>query len=195
MDECRVAKVARGQEEGALEVGEVSFVSPLFLVKKRGPRKWRLVVDMRLLNTDLPTRKCRFEGIAVILQVVQRGWWFVTIDLKDGYHHVMMEPESRRFLGVCWRGVVRRFTVLVFGLNCAPWVFTKLVRVLLARWRALGIVVTAWLDDIVVAAPTEEKLVSALKQCAHTWPNLAGLCMRRKFALRQRKWGRFVVLY
>ena len=123
----------RLQEEGALEVGEVSFVSPLFLVAKRGPRKWRLVVDMRLLNTGLPSRKCRFEGIAVILQVVQRGWWFVTIDLPDGYHHVMMEPESRRFLGVCWRGVIRRFTVLVFGLNCAPWVFTKLVRVMLAH--------------------------------------------------------------
>ena len=40
------------------------------------------------------------------------------------------------------------FTVLVFGLSTAPFLFTKLIRVLIKHWRSLAIRIFAVIDDI-----------------------------------------------
>ena len=39
------------------------------------------------------------------------------------------------------------FTVLPFGLSSAPYIFTKLIRLLIRHWRDLGINATIFLDE------------------------------------------------
>ena len=39
-------------------------------------------------------------------------------------------------------------TVLVFGLSSAPFVFTKVLKVLIKHWRSFGIRIFAFIDDV-----------------------------------------------
>ena len=71
----------------------------------------------------------------------------ITFDLKSGYHHINIAPEHRRFLCFSWGGRFYSFNVLPFGLSSAPYVFTKVVRVLVKFWRAQGIRCMVYFDD------------------------------------------------
>ena len=80
-----------------------------------------------------------------------------SFDLKSGYHHVDIYPGHRKFLSFSWRfsdGAVRyfQFSVLPFGLSSAPYVFTKLLKPLVKKWRGEGKTIILYLDDGLGAA-------------------------------------------
>lgn len=135
------------QSNGALvEVDEsqACYCSPAFLVGKfREGRRvgWRLIVDLRFLNTHLHDRSCRYETLAQLKGLIKKGSWLASIDLTDAYHHVGIAPEHQKFLcfGVKVPGAPVRyfqFSALPFGLKPAPLVFTKVARVLVRALRA-----------------------------------------------------------
>lgn len=71
------------------------------------------------------------------------GDFMFTFDLKSGYHHVEIFEEHRKFLSFSWKfsdGNVRyfQFSVLPFGLSSAPYLFTKLLKPLVKKWRSVG---------------------------------------------------------
>lgn len=126
-------------------------VSPLNVIERRG--KLRLVLDLTHVNQFLDTSgtKFRYETISTSREVLQRDDVMFSIDLESAYHHVDMHPDSWEFLGFCWRGQYYVFKVLPFGLSTACWVFTKLTRELVRRWRAKGVRLIHYLDDFLFA--------------------------------------------
>ena len=72
-------------------------------------------------------------------------------DLKSGCHHIDILLEHQTFLGFSWVVYGFRkffvFTVLPFGLSSAPYIFTKVVRVLARYWRSHAVRLTVYLDD------------------------------------------------
>lgn len=50
------------------------------------------------------------------------------IDLKDAYLTVAVQEMSRKFLQFLWKGVIYQYKATPFGLNIAPYVFTKLLK-------------------------------------------------------------------
>ena len=72
-------------------------------------------------------------------------------DLKSGYHNIDILQEHQTFLGFSWVvNAVRKFfvyTVLSFGLSSTPYIFTKVVRVLIRYWRSHALRITVYLDD------------------------------------------------
>lgn len=159
-------EIARLKEEGALELFQVGgprpfalWVFPIHLVPKAGAKRFRLVVDMRRLNKYMPDLKCKMEGLGHIIRMAGRGWWAISFDMEAGYHHFKILPEHRRFLGIFWKGNWYHYNVLPFGMKSSPWWFTKIIRVVIKRWRRLGIFVVAYLDDFVVLARTKEDLI------------------------------------
>jgi hypothetical protein len=79
---------------------------------------------------------------------------------------VDIREQDQRFLGFAWahQGQTRYFvfTVLPFGLNVAPWLFTKLFKPLLARWGEQGIRVALYLDDGLIVANTRAECARAV---------------------------------
>ena len=77
----------------------------------------------------------------------------ISFDLKSGYHHVDIHPESQTFLGFAWKGTKDQsfiyyvFTVLPFGLSSAPYIFTKCLKPLEKHRRMQGINIAICLDD------------------------------------------------
>ena len=113
--------------------------------------KKRLVLDLRGVNDYLPKRKFKYEGLNLVLDMCSRGEYFFTFDLKSGYHHVDIHPDSISYLGFSWGKTNERrfftFQVLPFGLSTACYVFTKLLHPLVQRWRASGLRVILYIDD------------------------------------------------
>ena len=124
--------------------------SPLLVVNNSKGKK-RLVLDLRMVNKHLLKRKFKYEGINLIPDMCSRGDYFVTFDLRSGYHHVDIHPECWTYLGFSWlfNGIRRFFVykVLPFGLSTACYVFTKLLRPLVKRWRFAGLRVILYIDD------------------------------------------------
>ena len=125
-------------------------VSPLgVLPKKNG--KLRLILDLRYVNQFLADMHFSFENLRVIPQLFQSECFMFTIDLKDGYLHISGAEAHRKYLGFSWPldGTVRyfRFAALPFGLKPAPFVFTKVLRPLVAHWRSKGLRIFMFLDD------------------------------------------------
>jgi len=67
---------------------------------------------------------------------------------------VDIHVDSQAYLGFSWGDGVHRkffvFRVLPFGLATACYVFTKLLRPLVKRWRAMGIRVILYIDDGII---------------------------------------------
>ena len=49
------------------------------------------------------------------------------------------------------------FTVFVFGLATAPFIFTKVVKVLIKHWRSMAIRIFAFVDDILGGGGLKKK--------------------------------------
>ena len=141
--------------------------SPLSVVTK-AQGKQRLVLDLRYVNQFLPDRKFKYEGLNLIPSLFCQGDYFAVFDLKSGYHHVDIHEECWPYLGFSWGvGPARRwyaFRVLPFGLSTACYVFTKLMRPLVKRWRAMGLRCVVYIDDGILAASSEQKCMTGMSQ-------------------------------
>ncbi|KAI8490473.1 hypothetical protein Bbelb_317410 [Branchiostoma belcheri] len=77
-----------------------------------------------------------------------------SIDIRDAYFHIPIHESFRRLLRFRWKGQIWEFQALPFGLNCAPRVFTKVTKPILAVIRSRGIRIVIYLDDILVLGRT-----------------------------------------
>ena len=112
--------------------------------------------------------KFKYEDIRTACDLFSKSDWFFKFDYTSGYHHVKIYPEHTTFLGCSLNGhlLYFKFTVLPFGLASAPFMFTKIQKVLVSHWRKQGIRIFTYLDDGAGAKNnyTEAKAVSQLAQ-------------------------------
>jgi hypothetical protein len=126
------------------------LVSPLGMVPKP-PDKYRLILDLRFLNSFLQITKFCYESIREVANPCQQDDLLFTIDLKSGYHHVDIHRDFWQYLGFQWRGQYYVSTQLPFGLAPACYVFTTVLRQLVKSWRARGIRLIPYIDDFLFA--------------------------------------------
>ena len=144
-----------------IECSTCPIVSSPISVVYNAKGKPRLAVDLRYVNQFLPERKFKYEGLNLVPSLFQKDDFFTNFDLKSGYHHVDVHQESWPYLGSSWNyGKVKKwfmFRVLPFGLSTACYVFTKLLRPLVKRWRSHGLRCIVYFDDGIYAAETREQ--------------------------------------
>lgn len=138
-------------EEAKFEVEGINALS----VAVQSSGKKRLILDCSFLNSHLATFKFKLETLPRVISMLQKRMFMVNLDLKSGYHHVPMRKDHWTYLGFMWAGKTYFYKVLPFGLSSGPFIFTKLFRPLMARWRDMGIMVFIYLDDILIAAHDE----------------------------------------
>ncbi len=73
------------------------YVSKAFLVPKPGANSWRLVLDLRHLNTFCSAYKMRMETLKKLQRVMRGGEWMASFDLKDGFYALGIAPEHRKY--------------------------------------------------------------------------------------------------
>ena len=101
-------------------------------------RKLRLGLDLsRSVNPFVKKFKFKYEGLPILAVMLRENFWFFTLDIESGYHHLDVSYKFWKFLGFSWsfNGVERYFVfkVLPFGLSSACCLFTKMFKPFVAR--------------------------------------------------------------
>ena len=60
-------------------------------------KSFRLIVDLRPLNQNINVPYFKHEGIDVVCDQVLQGDEFISIDLKDGFHHIAVNRNLEKF--------------------------------------------------------------------------------------------------
>lgn len=157
-------------QEVPLEQRLSGYYSRYFLVKKKGGRGIRPILDLRALNSYLRRYKFRMLTHSALIRLIRPGDWFTSIDLKDAYFHISIYPPHRKYLRFLFQGVAYEYKVLPFGLSLSPRVFVKCIQAAVAPLRERGIRLATYLDDWLLLARTREEALS------HTEIVLSHLC-------------------
>ncbi|XP_073732565.1 uncharacterized protein [Misgurnus anguillicaudatus] len=146
-------------EKGAItlidsQTQDGGFYSTYFVIPKKDGGL-RPILDLRPLNTHLKVLKFHMLHTVDVLQSIQEGDWFTTIDLKDAYFHVPIVPHHRQFLRFAFEGQAYQFCVLPFGKALAPRVFTRCIAAALGPLQARGMRILPYLDDWLICSQSE----------------------------------------
>ena len=142
------------------------FLSPIFLVPK-ADGSWRPVINLRDLNSHITQHHFKMQGIRTVKGLMRKGDWLTKLNLKDAYLSVPMNQAHTHLLRFQWQSQTYQFDTLPFGLSSAPYVFTKLLKPVVAILRRLGIRVVLYLDDMLIMASSKEEARAHLATAMH----------------------------
>ena len=140
----------------------IKFQSRVFTVPKKDSAEGRWVMDLSKLNAFIKCPKFRMLTMREVKLLLPRGFWSVSLDLKDGYWHVPVAPRKRPYLGFRYKGQNWQFRAMPFGLNIAPRIFTKVMAHIVKVMATKGIWCLPYLDDLLILAPTKEECLHHL---------------------------------
>ena len=78
------------------------FYSHYFLATKR-TGGFCPILNLRRLNLFVRVAKFCMETLTSVLQGLHKGWWVVSLDLKDAYLHVPIHPSYWQYLRLALR--------------------------------------------------------------------------------------------
>ena len=137
-------------------------INPL-TVATNSTGKNRLVIDLRYVNPYITVPKTVFESLNTAAIYLNKECFLNKFDLKSGYHHIDIHKNFKPFLGFQWsfddKSRYFQFNALPFGLNIAGYIFTKVLRTLVKKWRKEGIKIVLYLDDGLLISDTEKQAV------------------------------------
>ena len=87
------------------------------------------MINLRPLNQYLKTQHFKMDTMKTVLNLVKKGDWAFSVDLKDAHFHILIHPSHRKYLRFCIKGKAYQYQVLAFGPKTSPRVFTKVVAV------------------------------------------------------------------
>ena len=169
--------------------------SPLMVVcNSRG--KLHLVIDLRHVNNFHKLDKFKYEGLSQVAQMFKHDDYYISFDLKSGYHHVDINEEFWQYLGFSvGYGCSRRyfmFKVVPFGLATACYVFTILVRPLVKHWRSQGLRAIVYIDDGICAASTKTLATAACTTIVEDLHRAGFVINQEKCTLEPTQIGRWL---
>lgn len=147
--------------ENLLSIGAISlcepcdgqFLSNIFLVKKSNGTN-RFILNLKSLNKFITAPHFKLEDYRTAMRLMSKHAYMCSIDLKDAYFSISVHCESRKYLRFYWLGKLYEFQVLPFGLNIAPYVFTKIMRPVMEFLRNQGLLSVIYLDDLLLFGNT-----------------------------------------
>ena len=146
-------------------------ISPLGCANKKGNEKYRLITDMRYVNQFIEVPKIRYEDLSNLPSIVQNNDLYASVDLKDGFNHVSLNKNIRKYFGFKWKNRYYVWNVLNFGCSMAPYLFTKILRPVLKYLRDCDIRCILYVDDFLIVGP-KDKLNSDIELVVDTLTDL-----------------------
>ncbi|XP_062557174.1 uncharacterized protein K02A2.6-like [Armigeres subalbatus] len=130
-------------------LGPSDWISPMVVVPK-GSDDIRLCINMRYPNQAIQREHYPLPIIDNLLNKLKGAVVFSKLDITSAYYHVELHPESREITTFMTSKGLMRFKRLMFGINCAPEIFQRIMCEMLADIE--GVIV--YIDDVVVWGAT-----------------------------------------
>lgn len=157
--EDRAAMKLRLQEKRKIiESVEFSDTVNGLIVIPKGNNDVRLCVDMRQSNKAIRCTQYPMPTFEDFTARLHGAKVFSKLDLQEAYHHFELDEPSRELTTFMTRDGLKRYTRLMFGVNCAPGYFQKFMDQKLAGIKG----VKCFMDDILIFGKTQEEHDAAL---------------------------------
>ena len=120
---------------GVLKKGLSGYSSPIMLIPRKNSRIPRIVSDFRVLNTRLVRVNVAFPLVKDVIQEIGDAQPEVisVIDLRDAYHTLRLEDESKQFCGIIpYHGSTSYlYQRLGMGLSVSPAIWQAFINLVL----------------------------------------------------------------
>jgi len=124
-----------------------SWASNVVLVKKKNGTL-QFCIDYRRLNSVTRKDSYSLPLIDNCLNALSGSSWYSTLDLRSGYYNIPIDEDDRNKSSFVTQSGCYRFTVMLFGLTCAPSVFQRLIDFVLCGLSYITCLV--YLNDAIV---------------------------------------------
>lgn len=149
---------------GAIVVSEEEenqFISSVFSVPK-SDGNFRLVINLKNLNEFVHAPHFKMEDYRTASCLLRQGCYMAVLDVKEAYHMIPVNKEDHKFLKFRWDSKLYKFTCIPFGLNVAPYLYTKIMKPVLSTLRGRGYESVSFLDDSLLIGDTESVVNSSV---------------------------------
>lgn len=131
-------------------------LSSYFLIKKPNGQ-FRIILNLKKLNRFIKTHHFKLEDYREVLKLISKDCFMAKIDLKDAYFLLPIHKKFKKYLRFQFQNQLYEFNCLPFGLNVAPFIFTKLLRPVVKHLRHQGCRLVIYLDDILILGRNTEE--------------------------------------
>ncbi|XP_057754711.1 uncharacterized protein LOC130974013 [Arachis stenosperma] len=146
---------------GFIRPSKAPYGAPV-LFQKKHDGSLRLCIDYRALNKVTIKNKYPIPLIADLFDQLGRAKWFSKLDLRSGYHQVVLKTDGDEPKTTCvTRYGSYEWLVMPFGLINAPATFCTLMNEIFRPYLDRFVVI--YLNDIVVYSNTLEEHVEHLR--------------------------------
>ncbi len=139
----------------------VKFVqAPIVTPPKKNPDEIRLCVDMREANKAMERERHLLPTINELINDLNATKVFSKLDLRAGYHQLVLHPESRYITTFNTHKGIYRYKRLNFGISSASEIFQETIRNTIQGVKGAKNIS----DDILIYGSTQEEHDKALDQ-------------------------------
>lgn len=149
-------QVTKLLKDDIIEEARSEWSSPLLIVPKKsdssGNKKWRVVIDYRLLNKNVQDEKFPLPCISEILDSLSGAIYFSHLDLAQGYYQLELEKSSRQITAFTTDKGQFQLKRLPMGLKISPSAFSRLMTVAMSGLNYESCFI--YLDDVIIFGNT-----------------------------------------
>lgn len=147
---------------GVLEPTNSPYNTPILPVAK-GNGKYRMAHDLRLINdiTSSPLSGVPNPYVALSALTPDHSH-FTVLDLSNAFFCLPLREDLRDVFAFTHRGVRYRYTRLPQGFLLSPGIFNRVLKEQLSTLQLpVGVVLVQYVDDLLLAAPSESLCMKA----------------------------------
>lgn len=137
------------------------YCSPIVLIRKRSKNEYRMCVDYRRLNKITVKDNYPLPVIEDLLDFLYDKKYFSCLDLKSGFHHVNIAPDSVKYTSFVTPLGQFEYLKLPFGLKNGPSVFQRFINKIFCDLIAQHKLII-YIDDIMIATRTIDEHLEIL---------------------------------
>ena len=138
-------------------------------------------MDLRRINQSCEELNFQYEDINTVIDYVQPHDQLITLDIKNGYHHIPVALEHQQYLGISFQGRYFVWQVLPFGLSSSPYFFCKTVCPIIQYLRLKNIRLSSYVDDFILLA--QKQCMQSQRSILDTLRNLGWVINVEKSSL------------
>ncbi len=150
-------------ERGVITPWKSPWNTPIFPVQKPGTNKYRLVHDLRRINSMVVTPTLAVPNPYItISNLTPAHQWFTCIDLSNAFFCIPLSEECKLCLAFTYRGRQYSYNRLPQGFILSPGIFNQVLKEQLTKCTLPpDCVLIMYVDDLLLAATTNEECLQA----------------------------------
>lgn len=156
------AQIKEWLQKGIIRPSKSDFASNVVLVDKKDKTK-RVCVDYRWLNKNIVKDRYPLPNVESDIDELQGAKVYSCVDLENGFFHVPIEEESRKYTAFITANGHYEFNVVPFGLCVSPAIFQRFINTIFAE-LVTDRTVIVYMDDVIIPAIDEREAVTKLRR-------------------------------